>query len=219
MNTDIIITRKAIKHLYLRINAQGQVQVSAPNTLSDNEIKQFIRQKQHWIKKHQRQRLSKTQVAPRHKADEASFLFFGKIYPINKVIGKKNSVMIKEGTLLITLGRNSQTTIVPRLLKDFRKLQLLELVHQYVVYYEPIIGVYVNEVRTKQMKTRWATCNITAKRLWFNLALTKWNKKCIEYAVVHEMTHLLERYHNPRFYRLVESAMPDWQQWHELLRS
>lgn len=219
MNTEIIITRKPIKHLYLRINAQGQLQVSAPSTLPNAEIMQFIKQKQHWIQKQQRKLSQKLQTNPRCNVGNTDFLFLGKNYPIHQRSGKRNHVTLENDTLWITLRKNSSATTTPRLLKAFRKEQLLAHVNEYVKYYEPVIGVCVNEVRTKQMKTKWATCNITAKRLWFNLALTTWDKKCIEYAVVHEMTHLLERYHNPRFYRLVEKAMPDWQHWHHLLRN
>ncbi len=51
----------------------------------------------------------------------------------------------------------------------------------------------------KRMKTRWGTCNIRAKKIWLNLDLAQYPEPCLEYVVVHEMTHLLERLHNDRF--------------------
>ena len=48
------------------------------------------------------------------------------------------------------------------------------------------------------MKTKWGSCNIAAKRIWLNLELKK-NPACLEYIVVHEMVHLLERQHNENF--------------------
>lgn len=61
------------------------------------------------------------------------------------------------------------------------------------------------------MKTKWGTCNIQAKRIWLNLELAKKDKHCLEYVVVHEMTHLLERHHNARFMELMDKFMPNWR--------
>lgn len=83
--------------------------------------------------------------------------------------------------------------------------------------YEKIMGVSVSEFRIKKMKTRWGTCNIRARRIWINLELTRKSFNCLEYIVVHEMVHLLERGHNARFYALMTRFMPTWQQYrHEL---
>ena len=58
------------------------------------------------------------------------------------------------------------------------------------------------------MKTRWGTCNVDAHRIWLNLELIKKSPQCIEYIVVHELTHLLERHHNDRFIKLMDEFMP-----------
>ena len=60
------------------------------------------------------------------------------------------------------------------------------------------------------MKTRWGSCNIGARRIWLNLELAKVTPGCLEYVLVHEMVHLLERYHNKRFHRLMDRFLPDW---------
>jgi predicted metal-dependent hydrolase len=67
------------------------------------------------------------------------------------------------------------------------------------------------------MKTKWGTCNIQDRRIWLNLELIKFPLRCIEYVVLHELTHLFERQHNARFYGIVERHMPDWQIWENAL--
>jgi predicted metal-dependent hydrolase len=74
-----------------------------------------------------------------------------------------------------------------------------------------IIGVEVAEWGIKQMKTRWGTCNIEARRVWLNLELAKKSARCMEYILVHEMVHLLERHHNERFLELMNKFMPQWR--------
>jgi len=59
--------------------------------------------------------------------------------------------------------------------------------------WEKIIGVTVNQVRIKKMKTKWGTCNPEAKRIWINLELVKKPRECLEYVIVHELVHLLEK--------------------------
>jgi predicted metal-dependent hydrolase len=63
----------------------------------------------------------------------------------------------------------------------------------------------------KRMKTRWGTCNITARRIWLNLELIKKPARCLEYIVVHELMHLLERSHNDRFKVLMDRHLPHWR--------
>jgi hypothetical protein len=65
--------------------------------------------------------------------------------------------------------------------------------------------------RVKQMKTKWGACNIEVRRIWLNLELAHKPVQCLDYVIVHEMAHLLERHHNDRFTKLMDSFMPPWQ--------
>ena len=71
----------------------------------------------------------------------------------------------------------------------------------------------------KKMKTKWGSCNVDSERVWFNLELAKKPPQCLEYMVVHELVHLLERHHNDRFTALMEGAMPQWMQFRKLLNA
>ena len=61
------------------------------------------------------------------------------------------------------------------------------------------------------MKTKWGTCNAEAGRIWLNLELVKKPARCLEYIVVHEMVHLLERRHNERFTAYMDEYLPQWR--------
>jgi predicted metal-dependent hydrolase len=67
------------------------------------------------------------------------------------------------------------------------------------------------------MKTKWGTCNQEARRIWINLELAKKPPECIEYIVVHEMVHLLERTHNNRFITYMNKFLPQWRHHKEIL--
>jgi predicted metal-dependent hydrolase len=71
--------------------------------------------------------------------------------------------------------------------------------------------VDVAEWGVKRMKTKWGTCNIEARRIWLNLELAKTSVRCLEYIIVHEMVHLLERNHNDRFTAYMNQFLPQWR--------
>ena len=74
------------------------------------------------------------------------------------------------------------------------------------------MGVTVSAWGVKQMKTKWGNCNIEQKRIWVNLELAKKPAVCLEYIVVHEMVHLLERHHGDRFLYYMDRFLPKWKQ-------
>ena len=81
------------------------------------------------------------------------------------------------------------------------------------------MGVSVNGFGIKKMKTKWGTCNRKARRIWINLELAKKPPECLEYIVVHELAHLLERYHNSTFYGYMDRFLPQWRIYRKELES
>jgi len=71
--------------------------------------------------------------------------------------------------------------------------------------------VEVADWHVKRMKTRWGTCTVEARRIWLNLELVTEPPQCLEYIIVHEMVHLLERRHNGRFVAYMDEFLPQWR--------
>jgi predicted metal-dependent hydrolase len=84
--------------------------------------------------------------------------------------------------------------------------------------WQPQVGKKAKEWRIKRMKTRWGTCNIASCRLWLNLELARKPEECLEYILVHELLHLLERSHNEKFYRHMDHLLPNWREIDALLK-
>jgi len=83
--------------------------------------------------------------------------------------------------------------------------------------WQTILGVQVADWGIKKMKTKWGSCNPAARRVWLNLELAKKSPQCLEYILVHEMVHLLERHHNDHFTELMNKFMPQWRLYREEL--
>lgn len=97
------------------------------------------------------------------------------------------------------------------MLNQWYRQQIKQLIPDLLTKWEPVVGVQAAEWGIKKMKTRWGTCNIGAKRIWLNLELAKKPIQCLEYILVHELVHLLERRHNDRFRDLMDKFMPQWR--------
>ena len=85
--------------------------------------------------------------------------------------------------------------------------------------WEPILGVKAGKLAYRNMTSRWGSCQPATGRICINVRLALYPPECLEYVVVHELCHLLERGHGPRFQALMDAAMPDWRQRRAKLRS
>lgn len=92
-----------------------------------------------------------------------------------------------------------------------RKQILKKQVELLVMKWEPVMGVKVSGVTIRQMKTRWGSCNVKTRHININLALLYKPEECLEYVVVHEMTHILEASHNEVFWGYMTKFYPDWK--------
>jgi predicted metal-dependent hydrolase len=116
--------------------------------------------------------------------------------------GKTLELRVRPGT-----DRDKRKDVLQRWYRQLLRAQIPDLQARW----EPEIGVRVASCAIKRMKTKWGTCNIEARRIWLNLELAKKPPACLEYILVHEMVHLLERHHNDRFRAYMDKLLPQWR--------
>jgi len=120
-------------------------------------------------------------------------------------------VELSHQTITLFVHPDSHVEKRQAVLNEWYRQQLKSQLPEVIAKYERLMGVKVNEFGIKKMKTKWGTCNPIAKRIWLNLELAKKPPELLEYVVVHEMVHLLERSHNKRFVTLMTQFMPKWK--------
>ena len=203
---EVEIVRKAVRHLRLSVRPpHGSLRVTAPLRTPEATIREVVLQKQAWIRKHQATCLAREQPEPLRYISGETHYVQGQAYrlQVHEQPGRAQ-VLLAAGEL--------------QLLARWHRAQLQALLPALLAKWEPVVGVQVAEWGIKQMKTRWGTCSIRARRIWLSLELSKWPLPCLEYVVVHELVHLHERLHTARFWGLVGQAMPGWQAPHQALR-
>lgn len=215
----VAITYKAIKNLHLTVHPpDGEVRVSAPLPMNPDTVRVFVISKLGWIKRQRRKILAQEREAPRQYINRESHLFRGQRYLL-KVIEHQGSpkVNLTPQTLELYIRPHTSQEKRHHLINEWYRQQLKLTIPSFIAKYEPLMGVEVHEFGVKRMKTRWGTCNPRDQRIWLNLELAKKPLDCLEYVVVHEMTHLLEPRHNDRFWGLLDTFYPQWEHCREQL--
>jgi hypothetical protein len=212
---EIELTKKNIKNLHLSVHPpDGRVKISAPNRMDIDTIRLFAISKLAWIKRQQSKFKSQERQPEREYVSGESHYFLGQRYLLNVIYTnkRKQGVEVRNKKYIdLYVRENAPKHIRERVMIEWYRKQLKELIPPLIAKWEPIIGVKVKEFGVKRMKTCWGTCNTKAKRIWINLELAKKSPTCLEYVVVHEMVHLLERHHNERFKAYMDKFIPNWR--------
>ena len=217
INVDVL--QKDIKNIHLSVYPPtGRVRISAPTRMDLDTIRVFAISKLSWIKKQQTKLRTQEREAPREYLNRESHYFNGKRYLL-KVIEQSAVPRVELKHSIIELHVRPQTNKekMKSILDEWYRSQLKAALPALIAKWEKKMNVKVNEFGIKKMKTKWGTCIREAKRIWLNLELAKKPKECLEYIVVHEMVHLLERKHNDRFISLMNELMPKWKFYKEEL--
>ena len=216
------VVHKDIKNLHLGVYPpDGRVRVAAPMAVSEDAVRLAVVRKLAWIRRQQAKFAAQQRQSAREMVSGESHFFLGRRYRL-RVTEQKGpfSVKVSNGSYIDMRVRPGTGPDRRRLLlQEWYREQLRELIPPLIEKWEPVLDVRVASWGIKRMKTKWGSCNVTAKRIWLNLELAKKPVECLEYVVVHEMTHLLERHHNGRFISLMDDCLPQWRTYRDELNT
>lgn len=210
---DIDVVKKNIKNIHLAVYPpDARIRISAPLSYNDETIRLFAVSKWSWIKSNIEVIKSQTRIPPREFISGESHYLFGKRYMLKVINGTKSSIDI-EGVnkIVMTVRENATKDSKKKLMESWYRKQLFAKLNLLVPEWEEKTGLNINSWQIKKMKTRWGSCNTNKKSIYFNLELAKKQIQEIEYVILHELSHLIEKTHNQRFVSHIEAYMPNWQ--------
>jgi predicted metal-dependent hydrolase len=212
-NIGIEVEQKDIKNIHLSVYPpEGRVRIAAPSKMDMDSIRVFAISKLQWIKDQKETLLNQEREPKREFLDNESHYFFGKRYLLKiHELNTTPKVEIDHKYIHLYIRPNTSTDKRRIIIDEWYRSELKKITPELIHKWEQKIGVASNEFGIKKMKTKWGTCNTQAKRIWLNLELCKKPKECIEYVIVHELVHLLERRHNQRFVMFMDKFMPKWR--------
>jgi predicted metal-dependent hydrolase len=218
-NLSIDVVHKDIQNVHLGVYPpSGRVRISAPLRMDIDTIRIFTISKLGWIKKQQAKLREQQRELPREYINRESHYYLGKRYLLKVIENNASSkVILKHNTIELHVRKNTSTEKSKAVLENWYRQKLKEIVPRYIQKWEQKMKIRVREFAIKKMKTKWGTCTREAGRIWLNLELAKKPLHCIEYIVVHEMIHLLERKHNEIFISYTDKFLPRWKIYKEEL--
>jgi len=210
----ISVVRKPIKNLHLGVYPpDGRVRVAAPVAISDAAVRVAVIGRLRWIKQKQAGFEGQSRESAREMTSGESHFYRGRRYRLQVVESDGPPRVELRGhhamVLHVRPGWNAEDR--ERLLQRWYRDRLREIVSPLLMRWQDDLGVEVHEWGIKRMKTKWGSCNPKARRIWLNLELIKKPPACLEYVLVHELTHLVVAKHDDRFLRLMDRHLPTWR--------
>ncbi|MBD2068909.1 M48 family metallopeptidase [Leptolyngbya sp. FACHB-671] len=215
------IIRKDIKNLHLSVcPPDGHVRVAVPTHMTDDNVRLAVVSRLSWIRKQQASFQAQPRQSEREMVSGESHYVFDKRYRLEVIErrGRHEVVTKNNSTLQLFVNPGTSTQNRALVLNEWYRHQLKARIPDLLNHWQSVLGKQVLDWGIKRMKTKWGSCNINQRRIWLNLELAKKPIECLEYVLVHELVHLLERCHNERFNDYMDKYLPQWQQYRDILK-
>lgn len=217
---EVDVVRKDIENMHVAVYPpEGRVRVSTPLLVDDEAVRLAVISKLSWIRRQQEKFRDQFRQSKREYVTGESHYFWGVRYLLN--------VVYQDAPPRVKLRNKSKIDLYIReeadqekrenVFQEWYRKELKAAIPEMISKWEGMIGVKGVDWRVKKMKTKWGSCTIEDRRIWLNLELIKKPPQCLEYIIVHEMVHLLERHHNERFVSYMDEFMPKWRLYREEL--
>ena len=219
-NIVIDVVRKDIKNLHLAVYPpDGRVRIATPTKVDDEAVRLFAISKMSWIKKNQAKYKNQQRQPERKYVSGESHYLKGQRYLLNVVHHTGNPKIAIRNKKYIDLYVKPDSTAEQRenVMTNWYRKNLKEQIPALIEIWQEVVDVEVADWEVKRMKAKWGTCNREARRIWLNLELAKKPEHCLEYIIVHEMVHFLERNHTDRFVAYMDKFMPLWRDYKQEL--
>ena len=209
------VWRKPVKDLRIVVQpSTGKVRISVPAHLDDETVRRHLLSRLDWIRKHLDSVPSlEKRAEPQYRDGEIHYLE-GKAYRLKVMENSSINRIIPtdEGILELWLKAGTPDWHRPLLLNQWYQIRLQVRAEPLMNKWQELIGERVSHWGIKRMKTLWGSCNVHRRRVWLNVNLAKVPDDLLELIIVHELLHLQEHSHGPRFKALMDKWLPDWRE-------
>lgn len=208
------------KHLRIVVSPKLTVDIFAPHSASDEQVRAAIKKKAPWIVR----TLDKLEgyhplPTPKRYLSGEPFVYLGRQYRLKVEIGSKQPTKLLGRFLWVWVEDKNDAQSVKRSVEAWYRKRAHETLGRYMEKCYRIAsrhGVPEPAVVIRLMRRRWGSCSPSG-RITLNANLVKVPVHCIEYVIIHELCHLKKHNHSKAFYSLLTRCMPDWRQRKEIL--
>ncbi len=207
----ITVTRKNIKSINLRIKPpDGRIEISCPKRMTNAQIEAFVREKAGWIREHRAKILAMDLPEEKQYITGETVPVWGRNLPLTVKTGSP-SVNVSEDGVILTVPDDTDVEYRKAILDAWYRENLRIAVAQRMPCWEARTGLKCSRWTIRDMKTRWGSCTHSTAAIRVNLRLAEKPPECLDYLLLHELTHIKHPNHSQAFYADVEKYMPDWK--------
>jgi hypothetical protein len=210
----IDVVRKPIKNLHLGVYPpNGRVRVAAPATVSDDAVRLAVVSRLAWIKRQRAKFEAQARQSERNYVSGESHYFLGRRYRLNVIerTGRARVQVRNSNSLDLFVRDGADRLTRERVFQQWLRQELRTRAASLIEKWAKLIEVARPSLGIKRMKTKWGSCNSAGGRIWLNLELAKKPPQCLEYTIVHELTHFRVRNHDECFVAIMDNLLPQWR--------
>jgi predicted metal-dependent hydrolase len=208
--------RSKRKTLAIYINRNASVTVRAPLRMALADVYLFLHERWPWIQTQRTRFLQNPAPEPFRYRDGESFRHMGQDCRLRIEPGLRDRALFSAGTLTVGLKKESagDEKALVAIIERWQRREAVQVFAERLAHCRERMRdqhLPATELRIRKMRSRWGSCSRSAV-ITLNLELIKMPVDCIDYVIVHELCHLREFNHSPKFYALQEHYVPDWQE-------
>lgn len=203
---ELQLRRSARRSIALQVDERG-VRVSAPLRTSLTLVEQFVHQHGRWLIDRLQARADRPQVGVFVPADGARLPFFGGMLTLRLRPVRSSRWSVGEDGEELVLPQGVRAAAA---LRRALQARALEWHRERVQALCACLGRPAPPVRLTSARTRWGSCS-SRSGIRLHWRLLHLPPALIDYVVAHEVAHLVEMNHSPRFWAVVETLCPDWR--------
>jgi len=210
----IQVERKPIKNMHLAVYPpDARVHLSLPDYLTDEDAYSYVVSKWEWVLKQRKAILEQPRQTEREYVTGESHYSLGVRYrlQVEYTTHGPNEILTRGNTMVMRVRKGSSKERRELLLNEWHREQLRACLTELMDKWTTALDEQDVKWKIKQMKTQWGSCGIKTRSILFNLELARVPRECIEYVVVHELTHLKSKHHDKIFETLMDSRLPHWR--------
>lgn len=212
---------RRFRNIHLSVHPPtGRVRIAAPTRMKLDTIRVYAISKLGWIREQQAKLRRQERETRREYIDRESHYLWGKRYLLQvREAERPPSVDLRHRRIVLQVRKGANEKRRRAIMEAWYRDQLRREALPLISDWQGRLGVKVERLLVQRMRTKWGSCNTRVGRIRLKTELAKKPRECLEYVIVHELLHLLERTHNARFVAMMDRHLPHWRQLRQQLNT
>lgn len=220
----IDVQRKAVKRLRLTVYPDGRVRLSVPWHCPEAEWRRFLDERSEWLAT-QLLRFASTEKQSRPRLEYASGQYL-QLWGEQRLLQRETPLsgrgpelfLDPDNRIVLRIPEHCTPEQCAGIFDTWYKHLVAQQARPLLDHWQPRLGVRITHCSVRKMSSRWGSCSTRSRRIRLNSELAKYPPQCLEYIIVHELAHLLEANHSPRFWDIVRQHLSNYTQAEDLLK-